>query len=81
MKDLWNKLHLQIIYSAREFSPSRGWDIKNDFITNDKDKSWTKKEMLEEIKSSPERFSPNVLLRPLYQEFILPNLCYIMSII
>tara|TARA_B100000401_G_C52754864_1_gene695167 strand:+ start:136 stop:771 length:636 start_codon:yes stop_codon:yes gene_type:complete len=32
--NLWNKLHLQIIYYAREFSPSRGWDIKNDFITN-----------------------------------------------
>ena len=26
--------------------------------------------------STPERFSPNALLRPLYQEVILPNLCY-----
>ena len=50
---------------------------KNDFITNDKVKSWSENEILEEIKSSPERFSPNVLLRPLYQEFILPNLCYV----
>ena len=29
---LWNKLHLQIIYYARSFSPARGWDISNDFI-------------------------------------------------
>ena len=26
-KDLWNKLHLQIIYYAREYSPARGWNI------------------------------------------------------
>ena len=32
-KDLWNKLHLQIIYYARAFSPARGWNIKNDIIT------------------------------------------------
>ena len=32
-KKLWNKLHLQIIYYARAFSPARGWNIKNDIIT------------------------------------------------
>ena len=29
------------------------------------------------LKTNPEFFSPNVLLRPLYQEIILPNICYI----
>ena len=33
--------------------------------------------ILELVTKSPEKFSPNVLLRPLYQEVILPNLCYI----
>ncbi|MEY3499095.1 MAG: hypothetical protein RL308_764 [Bacteroidota bacterium] len=33
--------------------------------------------ILELITKNPERFSPNVILRPLYQEVILPNLCYI----
>ena len=30
---LWNKLHLQIIYYGREFSPARGWNIDADIIT------------------------------------------------
>ncbi len=38
---------------------------------------WSKDEILQELEDQPERFSPNVILRPLYQEVILPNLCYI----
>ncbi len=34
-------------------------------------------EILAELEAHPERFSPNVVLRPLYQEMILPNLAYI----
>ena len=34
-KNLWNKLHLQIIYYAREYSPSRGWNIEKDIITQE----------------------------------------------
>lgn len=33
-KILWNKLHLQIIYYGREFSPARGWNLENDIIYN-----------------------------------------------
>tara|TARA_Y100001933_G_C18927231_1_gene533708 strand:+ start:464 stop:1108 length:645 start_codon:yes stop_codon:yes gene_type:complete len=32
-KNLWNKLHLQIIFYGREYSPSRGWIIERDIIT------------------------------------------------
>ncbi len=32
-KEIWNKLHLQIIYYGREFSPARGWDLERDFIS------------------------------------------------
>ena len=32
-KDLWNKLHIQIIYYGREFSPARAWSLEKDFIT------------------------------------------------
>ena len=31
-KSLWNKLHLQIIYYGREYSPARGWDLEKDII-------------------------------------------------
>jgi endonuclease-3 len=33
-KSLWNKLHLQIIFYGREYSPARGWNINNDVITS-----------------------------------------------
>ncbi|HBK70613.1 MAG TPA: endonuclease III, partial [Flavobacteriaceae bacterium] len=32
-KELWNKLHLQIIYYGREYSPARGWNLDKDNIT------------------------------------------------
>src|SRR5699024_1908446 len=32
-KDLWNKIHLQIIFYAREYSPARGWELDKDIIT------------------------------------------------
>jgi len=41
------------------------------------DISWNKSELLKHLSEAPERFSPNVIMRPLYQEVILPNLCYI----
>ncbi|MCL4136327.1 UNVERIFIED_CONTAM: hypothetical protein GTU68_043821 [Idotea baltica] len=39
--------------------------------------TWSKEEILSEVNEHPERFSPNVIMRPLYQEVVLPNLCYI----
>ena len=39
--------------------------------------AWNENELLKQLNENPERFSPNVLMRPLYQEVILPNLCYI----
>lgn len=38
---------------------------------------FTRDGLLKELNAYPERFSPNVIARPLYQEVILPNLCYI----
>lgn len=32
-EEVWNKLHLQIIWYGREYSPARGWDLDKDIIT------------------------------------------------
>ncbi len=32
-EDIWNRLHLQIIWYGREYSPARGWDLEKDIIT------------------------------------------------
>ena len=47
------------------------------FFVHENEISWSREELLELLENHPERFSPNVLLRPLYEEVILPNLCYI----
>ena len=32
-EELWNELHLQIIWYGREYSPARGWNLDKDIIT------------------------------------------------
>lgn len=32
-KEVWNDLHLQIIWYGREYSPARGWNLEKDIIT------------------------------------------------
>ncbi|PRX55517.1 bacillithiol biosynthesis cysteine-adding enzyme BshC [Flagellimonas meridianipacifica] len=47
------------------------------FKVNNTEIVFTTNELRDELTKYPERFSPNVIARPLYQEVILPNLCYI----
>ncbi|PTT10540.1 bacillithiol biosynthesis cysteine-adding enzyme BshC, partial [Flavobacterium sp. HMWF030] len=52
--------------------------FENDkYYVNNTKTSFSKDEILKLLESNPEKFSPNVIMRPLYQEIILPNLCYI----
>jgi bacillithiol synthase len=50
---------------------------ENTYRTVEGEKIWEKDALLEELVTHPERFSPNVIMRPLYQESILPNIAYI----
>ena len=47
------------------------------YYVNETELVFTKDEIFAQLQQHPERFSPNALLRPLYQEVILPNLCYV----
>ncbi len=33
-KEIWNNLHLQMIWYGREYSPARGWNLEKDIITS-----------------------------------------------
>lgn len=47
------------------------------YRVNNTDIEWTKDDIITHLHSFPARFSPNVNLRPLYQEVIFPNIAYI----
>jgi bacillithiol synthase len=47
------------------------------FVVHDSSLVFGEREMREELHRYPERFSPNVILRGLYQETILPNIAFI----
>ncbi|MFT6685942.1 MAG: bacillithiol biosynthesis cysteine-adding enzyme BshC [Bacteroidia bacterium] len=47
------------------------------FSLVDSDITFSKEEMLEELSNHPERISPNVFLRPVYQESVLPNVAFV----
>lgn len=47
------------------------------YVVVDTPLSFTKVQLEKLITGTPEKFSPNVCLRPLYQEMVLPNLAYV----
>lgn len=47
------------------------------FVVVEKGLSFSESHIRRMIQEEPEKFSPNVILRPLYQEWILPNLAYV----
>ncbi len=52
-------------------------DENGHFEVLNTDLSFTREFILDLSEKQPERFSPNVVLRPLYQECILPNIAYV----
>lgn len=50
---------------------------ENNYLIHNTATSFTKEQIIVEANESPEKFSPNVVLRPLYQQIILPNVAYV----
>lgn len=50
---------------------------ENKFTRVESQISYSQEEIIQLLHEHPERFSPNVILRPLFQEYTLPNLAYI----
>jgi len=50
---------------------------KDTYRINNTDLRFSEQEILDLLQTNPEKFSPNVIMRPLYQETILPNLSYV----
>ena len=51
--------------------------VSRQFKVNNSNITFNGEELLNELHANPEHFSPNVILRPVYQEMILPNIAFI----
>jgi bacillithiol biosynthesis cysteine-adding enzyme BshC len=65
------------LFYLQEQSRERIEKTGNYFEVVNNNLQFTAKEIMEEVENNSERFSPNVILRPVFQEFILPNIAFI----
>ncbi|MEN9612176.1 MAG: hypothetical protein RLZZ628_2990 [Bacteroidota bacterium] len=65
------------LFYLRDQLRERIVEINGTYSALNTDFTWTKAEILAALEANPQHFSPNVILRPLYQETVLPNLAYI----
>jgi bacillithiol biosynthesis cysteine-adding enzyme BshC len=70
-----NPREINLFYLAKN-SRERIFFEDGIFKVNNTNITFSKSEILKEVEKNPIDFSPNVIMRPLYQEVILPNLCY-----
>lgn len=71
-----NPRNINLFYVKENFRERIEFDGQNYNVVNS-DISFSKENLIKEVNNYPERFSPNVILRPLYQQIILPNFCYV----
>ncbi|AFM04007.1 bacillithiol biosynthesis cysteine-adding enzyme BshC [Bernardetia litoralis DSM 6794] len=71
-----NLFYLEDNLRERIIKNENSQNNENRFEILNTDISFSESEIMELVESNPEKFSPNVALRPVYQETILPNLSY-----
>ena len=64
-------------FYMREGLRSRIESVGDGFTVSGTDIKFSREEMGEEIEKHPERFSPNVVMRCLYQQTVMPNVAYV----
>lgn len=72
-----NPREINLFYFSDNGRRERLEPTNEGYKTVDSAQNFSTSEMLNILHQHPERFSPNVLMRPLYQELILPNLGYL----
>lgn len=77
-------VHIQVNPREINFFYMKGGTLRERLIfedgkykVNDTEITFTEEQLREQINKHPERFSPNVVMRPVYQECILPNIAYV----
>ena len=65
------------LFYLRDESRDRIEKVGESYHVVDTDISFSEEEILAELNTNPQRFSPNAVLRPAYQETVLPNIIYI----
>lgn len=72
-----NPREINLFYLANDSVRERIVFQNNEFVVLNTDYKFSQQEIIQELNKHPEKFSPNVVLRPLYQETVLPNIAYI----
>ncbi|MFV0159379.1 bacillithiol biosynthesis cysteine-adding enzyme BshC [Empedobacter falsenii] len=72
-----NPREINLFYINQNNSRERIVEQNGTYFVNNTSIKFSKEEMISDLHQNPEKFSPNVILRPLYQETILPNVAYI----
>ena len=72
-----NPREINLFYLTKDARNRLESDGAGGWTVVDADQNLTEAELDDLLKEHPKRFSPNAIMRPLYQEIILPNLAYI----